>query len=83
LIEGHHGSHLCGECLSLAYLAIVHEGKSDHQPEQACTMCLEAREDESWRSPEFSDAVLCRRCVKQSATALEKDKDYTWKRPSA
>lgn len=93
LIEGHHGSHLCGECLSLAYVAIVFEGRDDRAmpapqgaaapPESArtCTMCLEEREDEAWRSPEFPDACVCRRCVKQSATALEKDQDYTWKRP--
>ncbi len=81
LIEGHHGSHLCGECLALAYQAVVLENKSDRVAGVACTMCLEERDDECWRSPEFHDAVLCRRCVKQSATALEKDKDYQWTRP--
>jgi hypothetical protein len=87
LIEGHHGSHLCGECLSLAYVAVVFDGRNDRvaDPPQpgACTMCLEERDDEVWQSPEFADACVCRRCVKQSATALEKDKDYTWKRPVA
>ena len=81
LIEGHHGSHLCGECLSLAYLAVAHEGRDDRKEGVACTMCLETREDEHWRSPEHPDSMMCRRCIKQSATALEKDKDYTWRRP--
>jgi hypothetical protein len=82
LIEGHHGSHLCGECLSLAYRAIVFEGRNDRVAGQPCTMCLEERDDEVWRSPEFADARVCRRCVKQSATALEKDRDYAWRRPA-
>lgn len=81
MIEGHHGSHLCGECLSLAFQTVVHDGKDDSVPGRPCTMCLEEREDESWRSAEFPDALLCRRCIKQSSTALEKDKDYTWRRP--
>jgi hypothetical protein len=81
LIEGHHGSHLCGECLALAYMAIVFEGRNDRTAGQACTMCLEERDDELWRSPELADACVCRRCVKQSATALEKDPDYRWRRP--
>ena len=82
-IEGHHGSHLCGECLALAYLAIVHEGRNDRAPGQTCTMCLEERDDESFRSPERPAATICRRCVKQSATALEKDPDSRWRRPAA
>lgn len=81
LIEGHHGSHLCGECLSLAYQAIVHEGQNHRVAGVACTMCLEERTDECWRSAEFPEVCLCRRCIKQGATALEKDKEYTWRRP--
>ncbi|RLS88174.1 MAG: hypothetical protein DWI10_09375 [Planctomycetota bacterium] len=81
LIEGHHGSHLCGECLSLAYQAIVHEGQNLRVEGLPCSMCLEQRDDECWRSAEFPDVCLCRRCIKQGATALEKDKEYTWKRP--
>ena len=46
-------------------------------------MCLETREDEHWRSPEHPESIVCRRCIKQSATALEKDKDYSWRRPVA
>ena len=81
MLEGHHGSHVCGECLSLAYQAIVHEGQNHRTEGLACTMCLEEREDEIWSSSERPDASLCRRCIKQSATALEKDQDYTWRRP--
>lgn len=81
MIEGHHGSHLCGECLSIAYVAIVHESRNDRVPGQTCTMCLEEREDETHRSAERPAAVICRRCVKQSATALEKDPDSRWRRP--
>ena len=82
-IEGHHGSHLCGECLSIAYVAIVHEGRNDRAPGQTCTMCLEEREDETHRSEVRPAATICRRCVKQSATALEKDPDSRWRRPAA
>jgi hypothetical protein len=80
-VEGHHGSHICGECLSLAYLATVLEGRDDRRAGEACTMCLIEPDLPFWRSPEFPDARICRACVKRSSGTLEKDKDYTWKPP--
>jgi hypothetical protein len=82
LVEGHHGSHACGECLAIAYLATVIEGRDDREKGVACTMCLVEPDTAYWRSPEFPDARICQACIKRSAGVLEKDGDYAWKRPS-
>jgi hypothetical protein len=76
-IEGHHGSIICGDCLHVAYLALP-EG-SDPSTE-ACTMCLEVRDDPIWVA-EQTKAHICRRCVKQAAGALHKSKDWDWSKP--
>lgn len=81
IVEGHHGSHMCGECLAIAYLATVIEGRDDRVAGMACTMCLVEPDTLFWRSPEFPDACVCQACIKRSAGVLEKDKDYTWRRP--
>ena len=81
MVEGHHGSHMCGECLAIAYLATVIEGRDDRVAGMACTMCLVEPDTLFWRSPEFPDACVCQACIKRSAGVLEKDKDYTWRRP--
>ena len=80
-VEGHHGSHICGECLSLAYRAILIEEKDDRVAGVACITCLVEPEVPFWRSPEFTDACICRVCVKRSSGTLEKDKDYQWRPP--
>jgi hypothetical protein len=80
-IEGHHGSCICGDCLSAAYRHVSIDGKSDAQPGYKCTMCLEERLDPAYRSPTHPEAFVCRRCVKLAATALEKDPESGWERP--
>jgi hypothetical protein len=86
-IEGHHGSCVCGDCLTAAYRHVSIAGLDDASFSAApggytCTMCLEQRPDPCWRSVEHADAFICRRCIKLAATALEKDPDYGWRRPS-
>jgi len=96
MIEGHQGSLICGRCLALAYADLaLHNapsipaatdapgaprGVDESRPK--CLMCLEHRRDPLWRSPAH-ETLVCLRCVKQGATALEKDPDYGWKRPTA
>lgn len=92
MIEGHQGSILCGRCLTLAYTDIVLHGLDarganppgrDDPAAPRCTMCLEPRQEPMWRSPAYEEAWICRRCVKQGATALEKSPDFDWKRPGS
>lgn len=82
MVEGHHGSCICGRCLTVAYTQLVVEsGEGDAPGGSKCTLCLEHREDPMWASPARDGAVACRRCVKQSAGVLQKDKDIPWSKP--
>ena len=83
MIEGHHGSCICGRCLSTAYAAVVHGGTDDGGGAFSCRMCLEERKDASWASPIDPEAFACLRCIKLAARALEKDGDSGWARPEA
>ena len=87
MVEGHHGSIACGNCLSLAYRALVIDDAPDAKPEKGsttgptCTLCLEQRTQAMWQSPMFEDAWACLRCVKLAARAVEKDPDFEWRAP--
>ncbi|MBX3358347.1 MAG: hypothetical protein KF745_07955 [Phycisphaeraceae bacterium] len=80
MIEGHQGSLLCLKCLTAAYTDLVLAGGGDANRGRKCTMCLEERSQPQWESPATS-ACVCLRCIKQSATALEKDGESGWARP--
>lgn len=95
MIEGHHGSLICGACLSVAYASVVIgagdaaalEGpggaSAEALPEElACTMCLEQRSDSLWQSPARDVARICRRCIELGARTLERDRESGWKRPT-
>jgi len=82
MVEGHRGSLICDKCLAVAYADVVHAG-ANHGPGLKCTMCLEERKDAQWRSPVRDEAVICLRCIKQSATQLEKEAESGWTRPQA
>lgn len=83
MVEGHRGSLICANCLSIAYTEIIHLNLgSPVDKETKCLLCLEhGRDDPHWRSPAFEEAVACRRCLKQSAGVLHKDPDSAWKKP--
>ena len=82
LIEGHHGSCVCGPCLTAAYRHVSILANDDRVGECQCTMCLETREDPCYRSTTQVSAIICRRCIKLAAGALERDPDFEWKRPT-
>jgi hypothetical protein len=82
VIEGHQGSIICGNCLTVAYRSVVLAGESSAPGGYTCTMCLERRADPAWQSPACPEAVTCKRCIKLAAGTLEKDKDWDWKRPA-
>ena len=81
MVEGHQGSLVCAHCLTIAYAEVVVQESPSVDSVEKCALCLETRKQPGWRSPVNEDAVICLRCIKQSATVFEKDKDYHWSRP--
>ncbi len=84
MVEGHRGSLICSQCLSIAFTELVYLD-SGYTPAKAevCILCLEAERDGlHWQSPIDETVLACRRCVKQSAGVLHKDPDIPWKKPS-
>lgn len=85
MVEGHRGAIICGRCLSVAYAELVHlRSGRPAQPGEKCVLCLEEeRPDPHWESPTEDGVLACRRCVKQSAGVLHKDRDMAWTKPQA
>ena len=97
MIEGHHGSVLCLNCVELAIDQIGAGEDKFH-----CTLCLQEREADVRRYlPTRSesvgdageavlpllpgankDAALCIDCLNQAAGSFSKDADTDWKKPS-
>ena len=91
MVEGHQGSCICADCLREAYSQVVLNNTEDAPRAFACTMCLESETDRDalnrsgepgWPSPARPEAIVCRRCIKLAAGALQKDDDFAWTRPS-
>ena len=83
MVEGHQGSLICTKCLSAAYAAIVLHKLGEEHKGTSCVMCIEERDQPQWESPVQEGKRICLRCLKQAATALEKDPETGWKRPGA
>lgn len=83
MVEGHRGSLICSNCLSIAYSEVVYlDQGAPVDKDEACLLCLEnGRTDPHWRSPIYEQAVVCKRCLKQSAGVLNKDPDIDWQKP--
>lgn len=81
LVEGHQGSLISGDCLTIAYTQVVLNGTNSAPEGYTCTMCLEQRDDPAWQSPMNEEAVICKRCIKQGAGRLHKDPDWDWSKP--
>ena len=82
MVEGHRGSTICGKCLATAYASIVLNDDNTAPTGFTCTLCLEQRDDAGWQSPAHDEAVVCRRCIKQSAGVLHKSDEYNWSKPN-
>ena len=79
MVEGHHGSCICGNCLRAAWALTVTSQASD-RPDGVptkCTMCLEERTDRTFQSPAFAEACICLRCVRLATLAVARDEDGT------
>ena len=92
MLEGHHGSCVCGKCLSLAYREVILNKANSAPHDFKCPMCLEESADRAalergnepgWQSPMYPDAVICKRCIKLASGALHKDRDFDWQKPKA
>jgi len=87
MVEGHHGSLVCGGCLTGAFRATWLTGgePATRVEGETCRMCLERRDEPHWRGD--SGGLACRRCVKMAAVMLERDADRSeegrWRRPEA
>lgn len=82
MVEGHQGSLISGDCLARAYTDVVLGARSTAPPGSTCTMCLEQRDQNAWQSPANPEAIICERCIRQSATTLDKDPDWEWTKPT-
>jgi hypothetical protein len=86
MVEGHHGSVICLECVKLALdqMAAAPQGG-----EYSCTMCIRegiASDVPRWSHPATQacaglnpHATICRPCIRQAAGRLSKDPDVAWK----
>lgn len=81
MVEGHQGSLICGSCLTVAYTEVVLQRMNAAPAGCTCTMCLEERDEDAWKSPVRDEAVICKRCINQGAGRLHKDPDWDWKKP--
>lgn len=87
MIEGHHGSILCLECLKAAV-----DAQTPVKEKFQCTLCLRQKEAGTphWRPqreagaalPEGANehAAVCADCIEQAAGAFSKDEDVDWSR---
>jgi hypothetical protein len=77
MIEGHHGSILCLECLKLALPAQATDGEK-----YKCTLCLRFNiptELPHWSNPAHTEAIVCQECLYQAARAFGRNPDVPWK----
>ena len=76
MIEGHHGSIICLECLKTAL-----REQQTHEDKYKCTMCLRFNIPPTlkrWSRPTNPDAVICHECIVQSAKAFSRNPDVDW-----
>lgn len=79
MVEGHHGSILCLECLKLA----LDQQKPGLEGEKyKCTLCLRFNIPPTvprWSHPEHSEAIACQECLYQAAKAFSRNEDVDFK----
>ncbi len=82
MVEGHHGSVICGSCLSVAFASVIVADANEAIPGYRCTLCLEERQQSAWRSPAYPEAFVCERCIRLAARQLARDDESGWSAPS-
>ncbi len=79
MVEGHHGSIICLECVKLAL-----EQSAQHADKYRCTLCLRFNippELPRWSNAAHPEAVACQDCIRQAAGALSKSPHTDWELP--
>jgi hypothetical protein len=87
MIEGHHGSVLCLECLKTLLGQLTPAAEKVQ-----CTMCLRTKPAGAlfWKPAPSTGApppginphaAICHDCVEQAADTFTRDKDIDWVRP--
>jgi hypothetical protein len=86
MIEGHHGSILCLQCLKIALNNQSTDPVPDTHPATSgepgsgkykCTLCLRFNMPPAmphWANPDHPDAVVCQDCLYQAAKAFHKSR---------
>src|SRR4051812_11336830 len=77
MIEGHHGSILCLECMKTA-LGAQETGGDKFK----CTLCLRFNippELPHWSNSAHPEAIVCQECLYQAAKAFRRNPDVAWK----
>jgi hypothetical protein len=81
MVEGHQGSLICSQCLTVGYGSLVHLHEGGEHAGNKCVMCIEHRSEPLWQSPLRPEIFVCVRCIRQAAGTLSADPDFGWKRP--
>jgi hypothetical protein len=80
MIEGHHGSILCLECLKVA---LEHQSTTlGGEDKFKCTLCLRFNMPPAmprWSNPTHPEAMVCQECLYQAAKAFGRNPDVPWK----
>jgi hypothetical protein len=77
MIEGHHGSVLCLQCLKQALIE-----QAVGEDKYKCTLCLRFNIPPAlprWSHAEHTDAVACQECLYQSARTFGRTPGVEWK----
>jgi len=77
MIEGHHGSIICLECLKQA---LAQQGTGGEK--YTCTLCLRFNippKVPNWKNPAHPEAVICQECMYQSARTFSRTEGVDWK----
>ncbi len=80
LVEGHRGSLISGDCLTLAYRFVVLEEQTASSPATPAP-CASKNGDRCWQSSRLPGGHHLLRCIRQGATKLHKDEDWDWTKP--
>lgn len=81
MIEGHHGSILCLECMKLALDNLTHAADK-----YKCTLCLRFNIPPTvprWSNPEKPEAIVCQECLYQAAKTFSRNEDNSFQWDSA
>jgi len=73
MIEGHHGSVLCLECLKAAL-----RDQEISTEKYSCTLCLRFNIPGTlphWRNPAHPEAIVCQECLYQAGRAFGRNPD--------